>query len=106
MKEAGYTCARTIKPEAYTLENQEANTRYHIGSWAITNQTLEDFQKVLENANKNTVIVLTYHHIADDCPEETSTPTQNFKEQIKYLKENGFEVVLLSQVLANTKKQP
>jgi peptidoglycan/xylan/chitin deacetylase (PgdA/CDA1 family) len=45
VKEAGYKYARTIKPEAYTTENQDANARYHIGSWTITNQTLEEFKK-------------------------------------------------------------
>ncbi|MGB9854759.1 MAG: polysaccharide deacetylase family protein [Candidatus Bathyarchaeales archaeon] len=101
VKEAGYTCARTIKPEAYTIENQDANTCYHIGSWPITNQTLEEFKKILEHANKSTVIVLTYHHIADESPKETSTPIKNFHEQMKYLKENSFEVVLLSELLTS-----
>ena len=105
VKEAGYTCARTIKPEAYILENQDANTRYHIGSWPITNQTLEEFKKILNNANESNVIVLTYHHIADEGPEETGTPTQNFQEQMRYLKENNFEVVLLSEIL-NSDENP
>jgi peptidoglycan/xylan/chitin deacetylase (PgdA/CDA1 family) len=102
VKEAGYKCARTIKPEAYTTENQDANTCYHIGSWTITNQTLEEFQKILSNANESTIIVLTYHHITNDGPEETSTPAKNFHEQMKYLNENNFQVVLLSELFKNT----
>lgn len=101
VKEAGYKFARTIKPEAYTTENQDVNARYHIGSWTITNQTLEEFKKILEKANENTVIVLTYHYIIDDGPKETSTPIQNFQEQMKHLKENNFQVVLLSELFKN-----
>jgi peptidoglycan/xylan/chitin deacetylase (PgdA/CDA1 family) len=104
VKEAGYTYARTIKPEAYTIKNQDANARYHIGSWTITNQTLEEFQKILSNANESTVIVLTYHHITNDGPQETSTPTKNFREQMKYLKENNFQVVLLSELFTTNEK--
>ena len=104
VKEAGYICARTIKPEAYTIENQDANRRYHIGSWPITNQTLEEFQKILEHTNESTLIVLTYHYIADDGPKETSTPIQNFYEQMKYLKEKNFEVVLLSELFEANEK--
>jgi len=47
------------------------------------------------------VIVLTYHYIIDDGPKETSTPTKNFQEQMKYLKENNFQVVLLSELFKN-----
>ncbi|MEM2937533.1 MAG: polysaccharide deacetylase family protein [Candidatus Bathyarchaeia archaeon] len=106
VKEAGYTCARTIKHEAYTIENKDANTRYHIGSWSITNQTLEDFKKILEYANEATVIVLTYHFIADNGPKETSTPIRNFYEQMKYLKERSFEVVLLSELFKPNEESP
>lgn len=82
VKKAGYTCARTIKPEAYFLGNQEANARYHIGSWSITNQTMEEFQKILKNANQSSIVVLTYHHITDGYSLETSTSVKNFREQM------------------------
>ncbi|MEM2911608.1 MAG: polysaccharide deacetylase family protein [Candidatus Bathyarchaeia archaeon] len=104
VKEAGYTCARTIKTEPYTLENQDANAQYRMGSWPITNQTLEEFQKILSNAKENAIIVLTYHNIANDGPQETSTPTKNFREQMKYLKENNFQVVLLTELFTNNEK--
>lgn len=104
MKEAGYRCARTIKPEPYILENQDANVQYRIGSWPITNQTLEEFQKILSNAKESAVIVLTYHHITNEGPQETSTPTKNFREQMKYLKENNFQGVLLAELFTNNGK--
>lgn len=98
VKEAGYTCARTITPETYAIENLDANVRYHIGSWAVTNQSLREFQEILKNTGKGRIIVLTYHFISNEAPKETATPTRNFYEQMKYLKENGYEIVLLSEI--------
>lgn len=103
-QKACYTCARTIKPEAYLLGNQEANARYHIGSWSITNQTMEEFQKILKNANQSSIVVLTYHHITDGYSVETSTSVKNFREQMRYLKENNFQVVILSELLDHDEK--
>lgn len=105
VKEAGYVCARTIKPEAYTIENPDADLRYHIGSWIITNQSLQEFQEILKNVERGKVVVLTYHFISNEAPEETSTPIQNFHEQMKYLKENNFEVILLSEIFKIDEKQ-
>jgi peptidoglycan/xylan/chitin deacetylase (PgdA/CDA1 family) len=106
VKEAGYICARTIKPEAYTMKNKDVNARYHIGSWTITNQTIKEFQKILEKANESTIIVLTYHHIIDDGSQETGISIQNFREQVEYLRENNFQSVLLSELFINDEKPP
>ncbi|MCS7114326.1 MAG: polysaccharide deacetylase family protein [Nitrososphaerota archaeon] len=106
VKEAGYACARTIKPEAYTIENPDADARYYIGSWTITNQSLKEFQEIFQNTEKGQVVVLTYHFISDETPKETSTSPQNFYEQMEYLKKNKYEVVLLSELFKTDEKQP
>jgi peptidoglycan/xylan/chitin deacetylase (PgdA/CDA1 family) len=104
VKEAGYVCARAVKPEAYRLRNPDPNARYHVCSWPITNQSLDDFKQILSHATESEVVVLTYHFISDVGPPETSIPVQNFREQMMYLKENNFEVVLLPELFAINEK--
>lgn len=106
VKEAGYLCARTLKPETYSLENSDQNAKYRIGSWPITNQSLDDFKQILSHSAENDVVVLAYHFISDEGPVETSTPVQNFYEQMKYLKKNNFEVMLLPKLFATNEKPP
>jgi len=100
VKEAGYVCARAVKPEAYRLKDPDLSARYHIGSWQITNQSLDDFKQILSHATESEVVVLTYHFISDKGPPETSVPVQNFREQMMYLKDNNFKVVLLPELFA------
>jgi peptidoglycan/xylan/chitin deacetylase (PgdA/CDA1 family) len=94
--EAGYTCARGGWPEegAYDLTTTDAKTRYHVPSWQITNQSLERFKIIVEEAGRYSVVSLVYHFISDTGPEVTSTPVANFQAQMSYLKEAGFTVVL------------
>jgi peptidoglycan/xylan/chitin deacetylase (PgdA/CDA1 family) len=104
VKKAGYVCAREAKPEAYSLKDPDPNARYHICSWQITNQSLDDFKQILSHATESEVVVLTYHYISDEKPPETSIPVQNFREQMMYLKDNNFKVVLLPELFAINEK--
>lgn len=97
VKEAGYICARSgwAKEEAYDLTTADPKARYHVPSWQITSQNLEQFKHYLAQASRYSVVCLIYHFISDTSPEETSTPVANFRAQMAYLKEAGFTVVLL-----------
>ncbi|MEN4070370.1 MAG: polysaccharide deacetylase family protein [Methanobacterium sp.] len=99
VKEAGFVCARAGWPkQAFDLEGAEPIERFRINSFCITNQTLDEFKEIVANAAPNRVVVLTYHHISDEGNEwstEWSTPVRNFAEQMHYLEEAGFTVVLL-----------
>jgi peptidoglycan/xylan/chitin deacetylase (PgdA/CDA1 family) len=99
--EAGYTYARGGWPEegAYNFRTAEPETRYHIPSQQITNQTLEEFKKIVNEPECNSLICLVYHFISDTSPEETSTPLANFEAQMAYLKEAGFTVALLPDLI-------
>jgi peptidoglycan/xylan/chitin deacetylase (PgdA/CDA1 family) len=101
VKEAGYTCARAgwSNEKAHHLSAADMKSRYHVFSWQITNQDLETFKNYLKEADSDTVAGLTYHFIADDGPAATSTPAANFKAQMAYLKEGGFTVVPLPQLI-------
>ncbi len=99
--EAGYTCARGGWPEegAYDLATAEPKARYHIPSRQITNQDLATFKKYLEKAGRYSVVSLVYHFISDTGPEITSTPVANFQAQMSYLKEAGFTIALLLDLI-------
>ncbi len=101
VREAGYTCARGGWPEeeAYDLTTADPKARYHVPSWQITNQDMEEFKLYVDKASRHSVPCLTYHFISDTGPEETSTPVANFQAQMSYLKEAGFTVVLLPNLI-------
>lgn len=102
IKEAGYVCARSgghIQREPYDLKTTEPNARYHFGSTPITNQSFDEFKRVVAKADRYSVVSLCYHFISDTSQVQTSTPVQNFSDQMSYLKEAGFTVVLLADLI-------
>jgi peptidoglycan/xylan/chitin deacetylase (PgdA/CDA1 family) len=97
VKEAGYVCARSggRSEPPYDIRTTDAEARYHVPSHAILSQNLEQFKSIVDQAGRYSVVCLTYHHISDVGPVETSTRIADFAEQMRYLKEAGFTVVLL-----------
>jgi peptidoglycan/xylan/chitin deacetylase (PgdA/CDA1 family) len=93
--EAGYVCARGPWGFTFDLRTTDPKARFSVPSHTITNEDLEQFKAIVAKANRYTVVVLNYHFISDIGPKETSTPVANFAQQMRYLKENGFTVVLL-----------
>jgi peptidoglycan/xylan/chitin deacetylase (PgdA/CDA1 family) len=100
VKEAGYVCAREAKPKSYHLNDSDPNARYCICSWQITNQSLDSFKQILSHSTKDEVVVLTYHFLSENASRETYITVQNFREQMKYLKEGNFDVMLLPDFFA------
>lgn len=100
--EAGYTCARAgwSKEGAYDLTISDPKSRYHLPSWQITNQDLDTFKQIVGKAGSQSVVCLTYHFISDSGPQDTSTPIDSFRAQMSYLKEEGFTVVLPSELFS------
>ncbi len=100
--EAGYTCARAgwSNEKAYDLASTDPKARYHVFSWQISNQDMEQFKLYLKEAGPDTLVGLTYHFISDTGPAATSTPVASFKAQMAYLKEAGYTVVPLPQLFS------
>lgn len=46
------------------------------------------------------LVVLLYHHVADDTPAVTSTPVAQFTAHLQYLSEHRFNVIALPEALA------
>lgn len=99
--EAGYGYARGGWPEegSFNLPLADDDARYHLPSRQITSQDLETFKSIVGELDDNSAICLVYHFISDTGPETTSTPVDNFHEQMAYLKEAGFKVVVLSDII-------
>lgn len=51
-------------------------------------------------AEKEGVIILTYHHLVEDEPQDDSEiRIQDFAEQMKYLSENGYQTLSLDELM-------
>lgn len=48
------------------------------------------------------VPVLTYHHFAEDCTSPYCIPTPVFDQQMRYLKEHGYRVITMGELLSFT----
>jgi peptidoglycan/xylan/chitin deacetylase (PgdA/CDA1 family) len=101
VREAGYTCARAGWPEEGTFDINTVDplARYHIPSWQISGQDMASFKSIVDRSSRTSVVCLVYHFISDTGPETTSTTVADFNEQMAYLYNNGFTVVLLSDLL-------
>jgi peptidoglycan/xylan/chitin deacetylase (PgdA/CDA1 family) len=100
VREAGYVCARAGWPleQAFDLTAGDPDARYRVSSTQISRQYIENFQRSIDKAGRNSLVCLVYHLIADDGPESTSTPVADFYAQMAYLHDNGFTVVLLPEL--------
>ena len=54
---------------------------------------------MVAEASRYSVVSLCYHFVSDNGQAETSTPVKNFGDQMGYLKEAGFTVVLLPDLI-------
>lgn len=102
VKEAGYICARSgghIQKEPYDLNTTDPDARYYVGSVPIADQSFDEFKTVVDQANGDFVVCLCYHFVSDALEVYTATPVKSFAEQMKYLKENGFTVVILADLI-------
>lgn len=100
VKEAGYTCARAgwSGDGVYNMAAHRPEAVYHVPAWQISGQTMDEFTTIIDRANSYSAVCLVYHFIADEGPEELTTPLENFREQMEYLRNTGFTVVLMSDL--------
>ncbi|MBU2869530.1 polysaccharide deacetylase family protein [Colwellia sp. E2M01] len=55
--------------------------------------------------NSYAAVILQYHHVSDSSPSSTSISPKQFEVHLQYLKDNGFKVVPLSNLIDGIKKQ-
>lgn len=57
--------------------------------------TLEHFQKVVNQAGPGKIVVLQFHGVPDPSHPWVNTPPALFREEMSYLKREGFQVIAL-----------
>ena len=57
--------------------------------------TLEHFQKVVNQASPGKIVVLQFHGVPDPSHPWVDTPPALFREEMSYLKNQGFQVIAL-----------
>ncbi len=98
VKKAGYTCARSGLQRPYDLTAFTDETRYHVDCNGISGQSLAEFKQIVSLAGRYSVVCLSYHYILDAGPAQTSTKVADYVEQMRYLREGGFTVMLLPEL--------
>jgi peptidoglycan/xylan/chitin deacetylase (PgdA/CDA1 family) len=95
--EAGYTCARGgwTQDRVYDRTTTDVKARYHVAAWQISNQDMDAFKAIINQATSTNVVSLVYHFISDTGPQDTSTSVADFKAQMAFLKSAGYTVVCL-----------
>ena len=58
--------------------------------------TLEHFQKVVNQARPGKIVVLQFHGVPDPSHPWVNTPPALFREEMSYLKSQGFQVIALA----------
>ena len=61
--------------------------------------TLEHFQKVVNQASPGKIVVLQFHGVPDPSHPWVNTPPELFREEMTYLKSQGFQVITLRDVV-------
>lgn len=61
---------------------------------AYPDGTLENFRRVVEQANGDQIVVLQFHGVPDPHPW-VNTPPERFREYMSYLKQGGFKVIAM-----------
>lgn len=104
--DAGYLCARSgcrEPPHPYEPGNRpDPNAQYYIDAVQIGTDNFTVFKNAVDAATDHSVISLCYHHISDNTSLGVyRTPIADFEAQMQYLKEGGFEVALLPDLVQN-----
>jgi len=68
--------------------------------------TLQHFQKVVDQASPGKIKVLQFHGVPDPSHPWVDTPPALFREEMSYLKSQGFQVIALRDVARYLPKTP
>lgn len=97
LKEHGYRCARTNIHEFYQIRKHNV---YEIPAFPVADKYPGIFEQVIDHLPEpeDGMAVLIYHGLPDPYPP-CSTPPENFLQQMKILKERGFQGISLKDFM-------
>lgn len=90
------------RSKAWIIEQQNPGLSYEKGRVVVIPTKFEN-RGGLSLKGYQKVPVLCYHYFADTCNSSLCTKAVNFDNQMKYLKENGYWVITLKDLLGFTK---
>ena len=101
VQNAGYICARSgaLDNPYKPCDRTDPNAQYYIDAIEINTQDINAFKNIVDQATDHSVICLCYHSVSDAGLPTPCTPIANFGEQMSYLKNNGFAVSLLPDLV-------
>lgn len=67
---------------------------------AYPNWTLDHFKTVVDRARDGKIAVVQFHGVPDEAHPWVHTPPERFREYMQYLKDGGFNVIALRDVMA------
>ena len=66
---------------------------------AYPDWTLDHFKKVVAGAKDGKIVVLQFHGVPDTVHPWVNTPPEMFRQYMQYLKDNGYRVIALRDLL-------
>ncbi|MBR9728065.1 polysaccharide deacetylase family protein [Shewanella intestini] len=60
---------------------------------------------LMMSTSAQAVVILQYHHVSEKTPKSTSVTVAQFKEQMAYLANNGYQVIPLTDAVADIKNK-
>lgn len=61
--------------------------------------TFEHFKSVVTSAKRGEIVVLQFHGVPDTAHPWVNTPSENFRQYMQYLKQNGYRTITMSDLL-------
>jgi len=95
-------------PQSYMYERRlvpKDADRHSLEGTAVTNELMSEFRAYLEGVDKNNTIILIYHEI-ENTGGKVVKPVDSFREQMKYLYENGYTGVSFRDYFGLAEKEP
>lgn len=83
----------------WMIDEVNATEQFRSGQYAVIPLKWNNIGGIY-NHGVQQVPILCYHHFARYCDSSLCVPADIFESQMKYLKENGFHVILPDQLLA------
>jgi peptidoglycan/xylan/chitin deacetylase (PgdA/CDA1 family) len=95
LRELGYVFARTGGSRAYDPAHDDPML---VPSWTTGEKNRDEILRAFGEARDGQIVVLTIHGVPDTAHPWVDTPVPLFEEYLRYLHDNGYEVVALRDV--------
>lgn len=99
LKKLGFRCARTTEQSAWTPGETDPMRLPAFGLNTVPPLDSLNFYRAVSHAAGEKIVTLLYHGTPDTVHPWVNTEAASFREQMKYLHDNDFEVISLRDAL-------